>query len=113
MSALGHKRTNHFGPKSADVRYAPNNGQILRRSIRHGMGATVRTLPYGCGYFFAIIGVARAAWSSTARSARSFISRRTRRDLIIPRIGYGGKRAAESCYRRHRRLLFQILVVGD
>src|ERR1035438_5186398 len=26
MSALGHKRTNHFGPKSADVRCCPKAG---------------------------------------------------------------------------------------
>ncbi len=30
-----------------------------------------------------------------------------------PRIAYGGKRAAESRYRRHRRLLLEIFVVSD
>jgi hypothetical protein len=32
MSALGQKQTNHRGPKSTYVRYAPNSDQILRRS---------------------------------------------------------------------------------
>jgi hypothetical protein len=75
MSALGQTLLIYSASGRTFVRYTPNSD--------HFAAMPKATKKDRSRYFLGAIGVERATCSSAALSALSFISRRTRRDLIL------------------------------